>query len=263
MAVTMASPENISRISAPERIERLLGKACEAKLGAMMRLNEADTIAVRGTMADLETLDGIRVIKIGGLSVKGMQHLTHASQCVVELVMMDAKVVFASFVIKFFGDAMFMTIPAELVNIERRKNSRVSVPANQAAFLSFSGWHPKATDLIAPPSVFGFEGFAGWIRIGDLSMGGISAQMLTPGPVGQLERGFNDRESMLHLPSQEPIKVHSIIRWTKRISDWTRSNPANKYTRIFKIGCEFVDLDQKATTVLHQAIRDFSTANAV
>ena len=259
----MGSPENISRISAPERIERLLGKACEAKLGAMMRLNEADTVAVRGNMLDLVTLDGIRVIKIGGLSVKGMQHLTHASQCVVELVMMNTKVVFASFVIKFFGDAMFMTMPAELVNIERRKNSRVAVPANQAAFLSFSDWHPKATELNAPPSIFGFEGFAGWIRIGDLSMGGISAQMLAPGPAGQLERGFNDRGSRLHLPSQEPIKVHSVIRWTKRISDWTSSNRTNKYTRIFKIGCEFIDLDPKATTVLHQAIRDFTIANAV
>ncbi len=258
-----STEEKISRISAPERIERLLSKACEAKLGALVRLNEMDTVAVRGVMFDFVLLDGVRVIKITSMSIKGVQHLKQASQCVVELVMMNAKVVFAAFVVKSFADSIFVTQPAELVNFERRKNARYPVPSNQAAFISFSTWLPKSTDLVAPPCVSGFEDFTGWIRIFDLSMGGISAQMLTPGPVGQLERGFEDPGAILHLPSQERIKIPCVIRWTKRISDWTRLNPANKYTRLFKIGCEFVEIDQKATTVLHQAIRDFSTAGAV
>ncbi len=259
----MASPENISRISDPERIERLLGKGCVAKIGAMLRLNETDTIAVRGTLSEMVSLGSVRAIEITGLSSKGKLHLTHASQCIVELVMMNAKVVFSGFVVKFFGDSMFLTLPTEMVNIERRKNARHFVPSNQAAFISFSGWQPKPTDPVAPPCIFGFESMSGWIRISDLSMSGISAQMLVPGPVGQLERGYADPEARLHLPSQSPIKVHCVIRWTKRISDWTHNNPGNKYTRVFKIGCEFVAPDQVVTTILHQAIRDFSTAGAV
>ena len=259
----MTGKENISRISAPDRIERLLAKACEAKLGAMLRLNEADTIAVRGVMTEMVTIDGARAIKISGLSTKGVQYLSAASHCIVELVLMNAKVAFAAIVVKFFGDAIFLSVPQELVNIERRKNARYPVPPNQAAFIKFSGWIPKSTDPVAPPCVFGFETFNGWIRVSDLSFGGLSAQMLVPGPVGQLERGYEDHVAMLHLPSQEPVKVHCAIRWTKRISDWSMSNPVNKYTRVFRLGVEFVSPDQKFTTIVHQAIREFSTAGAV
>jgi hypothetical protein len=259
----MAASENISRISAPERVERLLAKSCEAKLGAMLRLNESDTIAVRGVMTELVTISGGRAIKISGLSAKGVQYLSTAVHCIVELVMMNTKVAFAAGVVKFFGDAVFLSIPQELVNIERRKNARYPVPANQAAFITFSGWTPKSTDPVAPPCIFGFESFNGWIRVGDLSSGGLSAQMLVPGPVGQLERGYEDTAAVLHLPSQEPVKVHCAIRWTKRISDWSMSNPVNKYTRIFRLGVEFISPDQKVSTVLHQAIREFSTAGAV
>lgn len=259
----MADKENISRISAPDRIERLLAKSCEAKLGAMIRLNEADTIAVRGVMTEVAQFEGTRTIKISGLSPKGVQYLSAASHCIVELVMMNAKVAFATFIVKFFGDSVFLTLPKELVNIERRKNARYVVPANQAAFITFSGWAPKASDPVAPPCIFGFEGYAGWIRVGDVSSGGLSAQMLVPGPVGALERGFEDKAAVLHLPSQEPVQVHCAIRWTKRISDWSMSNPVNKYTRIFKLGVEFVSPDQKVSSVLHQAIREFSTAGAV
>jgi hypothetical protein len=94
-------------------------------------------------------------------------------------------------------------------------------------------------------------------------MGGLSAQMLVPGPRNELERGVTDEGAVIRLPGQEPVKAPCVIRWTKRISDWTGTNKENKYTRIFKIGCEFTAVSPELSVALRQAIRDFSTAGAV
>lgn len=262
-AVGMASPEQITRISTSERIDRVLSKACESKLPALLRLNEADTTAVRGVFAEMATLDKYRTVRISGISPKGVSYLERSSQCFVELVMMNAKVVFGSFMVKLIGDSVYLTLPTELVNIERRKNARYTVPATQGAFLSLSGWQPKSTDPVAPPVVCGFESFAGWIRIGDVSMGGFSAQMLVPGPRDELERGIADPAALLRFPGQEPVKAPCIIRWTKRIADWTGTTKENKFTRIFKVGCEFTEVSPELSVALRQAIREFSTAGAV
>lgn len=259
----MASPAQISRISTSERIDRVLAKACESKLPALLRLNETDTTAVRGVFAEMATLEKYRTVRIGGISAKGAGYLERSAQCFVELVMMNAKVVFASFMVKIVGDSVYLTLPTELVNIERRKNSRYAVPASHGAFLSLSGWHPKSTDPVAPPVVSGFESFAGWIRIGDVSMGGFSAQMLVPGPQGEIERGISDAGAVLRFPGQEPVCAPCVIRWTKRIADWTGTSKENKFTRIFKIGCEFTEVSPELSVALRQAIRDFSTAGAV
>ncbi|MEY4630292.1 MAG: hypothetical protein RIQ81_412 [Pseudomonadota bacterium] len=238
-------------------------KACESKIQALVRLSETDTVAVRGVFSEIATLEGYHALRIGGVSAKGVEFLGKSSQCFVELVMMNSKVVFGSFIVKLVGDSVYLALPTELVNIERRKNARYPIPPTHAAFFCLSSWLPKATDPVAPPVVTGFDAFLGWIKIGDISMGGFSAQMLVPGPRTELERGVVDEAATIRFPGQEPIVAPSIVRWTKRIADWTGNNAENKYTRVFKIGCEFREVSPALNVALKQAIRDFSTAGAV
>lgn len=259
----MTQPEVKSRISDPERIRRILIKAADAQLGVMIRLKEGETTAVRAKVRALTTLDGVDVMTVDSLSDKGIQYLGRASTCFVELVTISAKIIFSTFIVRFSGDTVMLTLPTELVNIERRKNARHPIPQGFAAFISLPAWSPKITEPESPPAIVGLSCYANWIRLGDLSMAGASARLMTPGLAGFFERGQEEKAAVLRLPAMDPLTVHCVIRWTKRVSDWTDSSAQGKFSRILTMGFEFLNLDENARQGLHQAIREFSTSSAV
>jgi c-di-GMP-binding flagellar brake protein YcgR len=259
----VSHPESKSRITEPERIQRILTKASDAKLGALIRLSESDKKAVRGSIVGVESLDGVNALIVGALSEKGVQYLSHASTCIIELVTVRAKIVFSVFVIRFTSDSVMLTFPTEMVNIERRKNARYSLPENQAAFLELNGWNPKVTDLEAPPVIPGMDPYSPWIKVGDLSVAGASAHLQCPGKFAIFERGYEDQAAKLHLPGRDPLSLHCVIRWTKQVSDWTDSSARGHSTRVLAMGFEFCSIQESVRLELHRMIREISTSNAV
>ncbi len=258
--------DNAIKISNPERIARVLDKICHASLPLMIRMNDAQKVAVKGRAAGVDQAGGaLKKVRISSISEKGITFLTKGAPVQVEFIMMSTKVVFQSVVLEIDHHAVYVAFPQLLVSVERRKNARYACTDNLKAFLKFGAWKAKDDEYTSPPYFPHQVNIASYTSVVDLSLGGLCVTSRFPAIFLELKRGIIDDRASLMLPMSAPIPVSTEIRWIRKIKEnvFLGEDRVEAFQLHFKIGLEFVTLSDAAGVALKQFMRTLSQSEAV
>ena len=257
------------RISNPERIQRILGKLCDARFSVLIRSVEHPATAVRGKIQKIgpAKLTDNRVaqsIYLTGVSSKGYLYLVDKKRLQIEFILASRKVTFQCRLLKVRQDqCIFITLPKELVSLERRSNARFKLSRNVPAFISFDNWKPSRIEAAMMPVFSHYNDLRMRIPLADVSLGGVCAY--TPFPAIQTYATGNLRESRarLFLPMQEPVWTRLEVRWVKVTKEtYKDSDFEEKTTEMFRIGCEF-DSSPKLELGIKQLIAKITQQDAI
>jgi hypothetical protein len=203
---------------------------------------------------------------VGNISDKGMKYLAEQSEGFfqVEFVLTSAKVTFQSRLIKFNRQDCVLAAPAQLVSIERRKNSRYLVTGNARAFMSFESWDPLPNDLMNPPFWDSTKELGTLIPVADVAVGGISLTTRFPGVCRILDRGQAIESGKIHLPMIGALPIDVSVRWCKRLRESISDNDGkSRVHRLYKFGLQFVNMNPDLEKNIQIFIQRISQADAI
>lgn len=229
-----------------------------------MRTEATSSVAIKGRAVSL-ILDGnARGMRISNVSEKGMQHLAGLTDIHIEFIMMSTKVMFIARIILREQSSVVVTIPAELISIERRKNARYFTTPELSAFLTFSVFRPTVDDVTSPPFFMHYRDIGALVMLTDLSLGGVCATTRFPALNSVLRRGMIDDGATLHLPMQAPVPVAVEVRWFKKIREHMKSpDGVSRSLRTYKFGLEFKSQDETVQVHIRQFLQQLSQAGAI
>jgi len=256
--------ESQLKISNAERIARILRRICQASLQVMIRTDAASSVAIKGRAVNL-IMDGTaKGMRISNVSEKGMAHLLGLTDIYVEFIMMSTKVMFTARILLREQSSVVVTIPDELVSIERRKNARYFTTPDLSAFLTFSLFRPANDDITAAPYFLHYRDVGALVSLSDLSLGGVCACTRFPSLNAVLRRGMIDDGATLHLPMQAPIPVALEVRWFKKIREHIKASDGTmRSQRTYKYGLEFKGQNESVQIAIRQFLQQLSQAGAI
>ena len=247
-----------------ERISRILRRICQASLQVIIRIGATSPIAIKGRAVSLISEGNARGMRISNISDKGMDHLLRQSEINVEFIMMATKVMFTAKILLREQNSIVVTIPEELISIERRKNARYFTTPDLSAFLTFSLFRPSFDDVTAAPFFIHYRDVGSLVMLSDLSLGGVCAVTRFPALNAVLRRGMIDDGATLHLPMQAPVPLAIEVRWFKKIREHIKSpDGALRSQRTYKFGLEFKGQNEAVQVSIRQFLQQLSQAGAI
>jgi c-di-GMP-binding flagellar brake protein YcgR len=255
--------EPTSKITNPERIGRIVARMCDGRMQALIRTKDNSKVGIRASFARTDTLKGSTLIQFEKISNFGLQKLDKGMQIKVEVIGMPSKVMFVTEIKDKLSDGIVCSLPASLVSIERRQNARYRVTNATMAYLSFSVWQPEDEDPASPPFFDAYRTLATWIPILDMSTGGVCIQSHFPSFINVLESIAVDTNAKLHLPMSPPMPVHAAIRWKRRIRNRIIEDVNERYQLDFRIGVEFLEIQEEQRNRIRNFLRQLSVADAI
>jgi len=231
----------------------------------MIRMDGAETVAVKGRAAGLDTTGTMKRFRISNVSEKGVTYLTSGASAQVEFVMMSAKVVFTSTILEINQNSVYLVFPKTLVSVERRKNARYACNEKLKAYVKLGVWSAKDDDFTAPPFYSFQDNIANYLSVIDLSLGGICVATRFPAAFLQLKRGIIDERASLLLPMSVPVPIAAEFRWLRKIKEnvFLGDDRKESFQLHFKFGLEFVSLSETSEIALKQFMRNLSQSEAV
>ena len=256
--------ESQLKIANGERIGRILRRICQASLQVIIRTDATSSVAIKGRAVSLITEGNARGVRISNNSEKGMAYLTDRLDAHVEFIMMSTKVIFTSRFLLREQSSIVLTIPEELISIERRKNARYFTTPDLSAFLGFSLFRPAEDDVTSAPFFLHYRDVGALVALSDLSLGGVCAVTRFPALNAVLRRGMIDDAATLHLPMQAPIPLAIEVRWFKKIREHIKTaDGSSKSIRTYKCGLEFKGKNEAVEVSIRQFLQQLSQAGAI
>ncbi len=255
--------ESSLKIENQERIHRILSRICDAKLNLLIRSHLDPTIAVRGRANQLTTGPAGK-LSISGLSEMGLTHLAKAPIVRVEFCGMSTQVSFDCRIIdQDISGGIAVSLPASITNTERRRTARFHTTEQHSAFLSLSIKPHEIQNDWMLPSFFRFAGdTSSWLRIVDVSEGGICAMSRFPGVLPTFIKGFSDPRAALIFPMSLPIETRMEMKWVKRIKE-KNPNSDTGFARKALIGFEFKSPGEELVLKIRQFVREMNLSSAI
>jgi hypothetical protein len=259
--------KKVVKITGQERIISAFRNICRANLSILLRHNNDKTLAVRGKTAGLDlTVAGevsINGLFINEVSENGIAYLKNAKEIQAEFIMMSMKVVFFTTIIQMTKNSIWISIPEQLMSLDRRKNLRVNTKPEIMAFYS-SPLSQGHQDLTWVPHFSQYQSFNNRIKIFNVSMGGICLTSNFPGVEKLFTIYPEHKNGFLHLPMLQPLPISVKIKWIKKIPKTIEEAGGNFYTKIdYRIGCEFYDLSDQAKSSVITFIQKLSEGYAI
>jgi c-di-GMP-binding flagellar brake protein YcgR len=255
--------EATSKITNPERISRIVLRMSDGRMQALFRTKDNIKVGIRANFARFDGQAQPPQIVFDKISDIGLQKLEKGMPVKVEVIGMPSKVMFVTTITDKTEDGVICSLPASLVTIERRQNSRYRVTPSAMAYLSFSLWAPEDDDPSAPPFFDAYRSLAGWIPIMDISAGGVCVQSHFPSFINVLETVDIDPKAKLHLPMSAPMPVQAAIRWKRRIKNRFSEDNRERYQLDFRLGIEFLELSEEYQVKIRNYLRQLSVADAI
>jgi hypothetical protein len=249
------------RIENASRIQRILARICEANLNVILRAHNDPTVAVRGRASGI--VDALGGVRVGNLSGPGSEHLKQATAVRVEFKGMSTQVAFDARILSHEQNAIILSHPRAIFSTERRQSARFQTTMEHSAFVDLSPMRENGSSTYLDSPFFDhYRDSAHFLRIQDVSEGGICALSRFPEVLNHVSRGFIDDGARLLLPMMEPVPLKVETRWVKRIRE--RTNEAEeRYSRRALIGFEFKSPSDDLTLKIRQFVRSMNLAKAI
>jgi hypothetical protein len=230
---------------------------------AILRTKDNSKVGIRASFAFFDNAQKVPQIVFDKISVFGLEKLAHGIPVKVEVIGMPSKVMFISTISNKSIDGISCPIPGSLVSIERRQASRYRVTPAAMAFVSFSVWKPEAADVSAPPFFEAFQSMASWVPILDMSNGGACIGTHFPSLINTVDKIDHDPKAHIHLPMSPPIPFQAAIRWKRRIRNRIIEDQEERYQLDFRLGIEFLSLQEDQNVRIRNYLRQLSVVDAI
>lgn len=232
-------------------------------MNIIMKLSDESPTGIRGTLKAVESVEGRWVIHIGQISAKGLMKLEGARNVKVEVLGMPSRVMFVSRVLQRTASSATMSLPRQLISIERRQNTRYPTTLNHMAFFQLNDWNAREEDLAAPPVYQ--QGFASgsWIGLADLSLGGACLLTHFRSVLTYLDSADEVVEGKIIFPMAHPIEAKVHVRWQKKTVNRIVENGIERARLEYRFGIEFGSMDEEVTLKVRQFMRRLSMAQAI
>jgi hypothetical protein len=258
---TESSKQSVA-ISSMERIERILAKICAAHLNVIVRRKGENMISVRG-IAQAIGHSGTKSLEISNISPVGMAHLKTAREVIVEFKGMSTHLTFAQVIVEHQDAGVRIALPKQLYSLERRKNSRFKTTDENSAFLSVPSIGKSPATFGSPFAPTQLNNLNNWVRLADLSEGGICLVTRFPGILRHFRREHSIDDAALMLPMHTPIPVNAQVRWVKRVREMDEQLGEEAFRRKILIGLQFINPSEELTLNIRKFIRAMNLADAV
>lgn|GEM_PF-1267045 len=249
-------------ISSMDRIERILAKICAAHLNVIIRRRGENMISVRGIAQDISQA-GPKTIEIANISPVGMAHLKTARDVIVEFKGMSTHLTFTQTIIEQSESTVRIALPKQLLSLERRKNSRFKTTEENSAFLNLPSINKTPAVYGSPFASTQLNNLSNWVRLADLSEGGICLVTRFPAILRHFRRDHSLEDATLMLPMHLPLPVHAQVRWIKRIREMDEQLGEESFRRKILIGLQFINPSEELTLNIRKFIRTMNLADAV
>lgn len=257
------SDEVKSKITNPERIQRIVHRMCEGKMQVLIRIKKDSKVGIRATFSAVKAQSPKSQIHFNDISEFGLQKLSVDQSVRFEVIGMPSKVMFMGKITNISQGALAIELPTTLISIERRQNVRYPTTAVKMAYLATSLWKPLLNDVSAPPIFEQFRPISNWLPIFDMSIGGVCVKSHFPSALNLLTGAADDPKAKLILPMTDPIILPVAFRWQRRIKNRVLEAGRERYQLDFRLGIEFLEVEPTAITKIKQFLRQLSVADAI
>lgn len=254
---------NIVNIVKPERVARIIERVCDARLDVLIRVPSQKKIAVRAKASAADQFGAPPTLKLTGLSAQGVKFLWNADIVQVDFVGMSTQMIFKTRVLTVDGTSVQLVFPKKLVSYDRRQNARYATTDQLAAFIKVGNWQPDRGDITAQPIFYPYQNLGSWIRIADISEGGMCGVTRFPAVLKTYERGFVDYDASIVFPMQAPVEAPMEVRWVRRIREGYTVGEDTYNQRVYKFGVQFVNPAENLMKLLKQFVHQISMSDAI
>jgi len=198
------------------QISEILQEAGRLRLQVLLRI-PSEAKVVRGYLEHFKSGDDR--VKINGISKAGETLLKSSDNIRVEFVLLAKKIYFDSEIKGRSESRILLTLPPKVVAVERRANTRFSLPASVSAYIIFPNSQFDRTSFDTP--YLPKELLLRWdnkvsLRIDDISLGGIAIHTRFAGIIEELAQRGEETDALICFPSHPPIATNVIVRWQKK-----------------------------------------------
>jgi hypothetical protein len=260
---------SILRISNPERVQRILDRVIEAQLGVLFRWPKEPSVSVKGrvtAMFDFYLEGGKKAqgLRISNISEKGMRYIWDKDVMQVEFVLMSTKVVFVCKIVSKDQNHVVVTVPKHLISVNRRKNERYASTENLQGLFRFEMFRPRWEDFAASPCYQHYSKMSGYMKIEDVSLGGICVSSTFPSVNKIARRGLIDDAGEILLPMQKPVTAPIELRWIKRIKEHHKDDDGSvRQFMSYRLGLQFLNMNQEIETAIRMFIQQTTQQEAI
>jgi hypothetical protein len=255
--------ENKSKISNSQRIFRLISRMCQAEMNVIMKLSDDSPTGIRGALRSVKSIKGRRVIYVDKISERGLLKIEGSKTIKAEVLGMPSRVMFVSQILKRIKSGVFLSIPRQLISVERRQNTRYPTTWNHMAYFVPDDWKAQREDLASPPVLSDGNEICSWISLADLSLGGACLLTHFRSILNYLEAGQDKIEGKIIFPMIDPIQSSVIVRWQKKTVNRIVENGIERARLDYRFGIEFNALDEDMILKIRQFMRRLSMAQAI
>ncbi len=258
------SQEIKHRIENQPRIVRLMKKVCHANMRVILRCENAGPTAIKGRATDFVQFDGKMAIRIANISLQGITILRQVGKVQLEFVGMASKVTAATRILSYENFSVIVQVPKALISLERRNNIRFSTREHIKAFVEFSEWKSYHNDFSSGPMFSSSPHIASLLEVVDVSEGGICVMSRYPSVYNYYDSGMIDDEMTVRLPLEPFVLTKAEVRWKKIVRERMSMDDGSQYFDTqFRIGIQFLELDEKKQAIMRNFIRQLALAEAV
>ncbi len=261
--MTTTTDQKKSKITTPDRLQRIFAKMCAAKMNVLIRTDEDNNTGIRGAFHLLDEGTSGTQIFLSGISQKGREKLEFVKNVRIEVLGMPTRVMFHAFITRHYAEGIGFLMPSELVSEERRLNTRYQTLPKHMAYIALSSWQANEDDWAAPPVIPLFQSASAWLPLADISMGGMCVLTQFPSVLNQIEINAVDNDARLIFPMIDPVAVKIQFRWQKRTINRVILDGEEHSQKQFRFGLEFVDADEDLKMKIRQFLRQLSMADAI
>ncbi len=242
------------KINNPERIRRILQRICESNLQIFLKTSPQSHISIRGTTQYLYANNNPPQMLITKVSARGIEILRDVKNVQIEFSMMSTKVLFSCQLISITGNSLYVSIPEQLVSIERRKNTRYPTTIDNSPYMNLDFLNENYCKPLSMPVVPCYDFLKNRLRVADLSLGGFCVVSDFPIFQNQLEIGKIDIASKMILPMIGEFITPVEIRWVKKVKEHLQGSSGKAHIT-YKFGIQF--LEDQLTNEKKQKILQF------
>lgn len=254
------------KISNEERIARILLRICESNLKLLMRTSKNSTTAIRGEAVNVYLGEDPPRLLISKISAKGSEILKKVDEIWVEFIMMSTKIVFKANRLSEIGNSIYISVPKQLISIERRQNMRYPISLDNSAFYELDILKENIIPNITFPTFSQFSNLQNRLLLTDISMGGACAISHFPFVKRTLQSNTIDNRAKLFLPVKAPINLPVEIRWFKKIKEHFESYGGRQNAMTtYKIGLQFLEdfITEESRNTILQYINELTHSQAI
>ncbi len=208
----------------------------------IIRPIDAPTLGVKFKFGKTRLKEHPIALQLIGISTYGLEKLKEYKDLKIEVFGQDKRVSFEARTLKVGNNGIWVSLPHEVINSERRERQRYITNDSHTPFFDPGGWTINPDDITAPPLFSLYKPISTWCRIMDISFDGICFETRFPAIIGWVEKNPIFKDSRIILPMKRPYAVPTELRWTKRIRERVRVED-NTFISIqkYKFGVKYQD----------------------